>query len=115
GERRCSASLGLRQVRPQATRTAAAPPSGSCSSSLSRMTRQLWAPWRLEYIQQADEQEGCVFCRAAAGGDDEGLVVGRGARAFAMLNKLPYSSGHLMVAPYRHVSDLAQPADVEAQ
>ena len=78
------------------------------------MTRQLWAPWRLEYIQQADEQEGCVFCRAAAGGDEEGLVVGRGARAFAMLNKFPYSSGHLMVAPYRHVSDFAELSDEEA-
>ncbi len=78
------------------------------------MTRQLWAPWRLEYIQQADEQEGCIFCRAAAADDEEGLVVGRGARTFAMLNKFPYSSGHLMVAPYRHVSDFAELSDEEA-
>jgi ATP adenylyltransferase len=78
------------------------------------VTRQLWAPWRLEYIQQADEQEGCIFCRAAAGDDQEGLVVGRGAHTFAMLNKFPYSSGHLMVAPYRHVSDFAELSDEEA-
>ena len=78
------------------------------------MTRQLWALWRLEYIQQADEQEGCIFCRAAAADDEEGLVVGRGARTFAMLNKFPYSSGHLMVAPYRHVSDFAELSDEEA-
>jgi ATP adenylyltransferase len=78
------------------------------------VTRQLWAPWRLEYIQQADEQEGCIFCRAAAADDEEGLVVGRGARTFAMLNKFPYSSGHLMVAPYRHVSDFAELSDEEA-
>ena len=40
--------------------------------------KQLWAPWRLEYIQQADEQDGCVFCRAAEGADEETLVVHRG-------------------------------------
>ena len=72
------------------------------------MTKQLWAPWRLEYIAGADEQEGCVFCRAAAAGDEEGLVVARGEHAFVMLNKFPYSSGHLMVAPYRHVADFVE-------
>jgi ATP adenylyltransferase len=77
------------------------------------VTRQLWAPWRLEYIQQADEQEGCVFCRAAAGGDEEGYILRRGRLAFAMLNKFPYSSGHLMVAPYRHTDDFPSLDDDE--
>ncbi len=64
---------------------------------------RLWAPWRLEYVQNADKQNGCVFCTAAASDDDEGqLVVQRGERAFVLLNKFPYSSGHLLVAPYRH-------------
>jgi ATP adenylyltransferase len=64
---------------------------------------RLWAPWRLEYVQSADMQDGCVFCKAAASDDDEGqLVVHRGERAFVLLNKFPYSSGHLLVAPYRH-------------
>jgi ATP adenylyltransferase len=72
------------------------------------MTRQLWAPWRLEYIQSADEDDGCVFCRAAAGSDEEGLVVHRGERAFALLNKFPYASGHFMVAPLRHAGDFAE-------
>ena len=67
------------------------------------MTRQLWAPWRLEYVQGADEQDGCIFCIAAAGDDEERLVVHRGARAFVLLNLFPYSSGHLMIAPNRHV------------
>ena len=63
----------------------------------------LWAPWRLEYVQHADEQDGCVFCRAAAQPEDEPeLVVHRGELAFVLLNKFPYASGHLMVAPYRH-------------
>jgi len=78
------------------------------------VTKQLWAPWRLEYIESADEQTGCVFCLAADGDDEERLVVRRGERAFVLLNKFPYSSGHLMVAPYRHVGDLAALDDAEA-
>jgi ATP adenylyltransferase len=56
----------------------------------------------MEYIQGADEQEGCIFCRARDGADDESLVVRRGERAFVVLNRYPYASGHLMVAPNRH-------------
>jgi ATP adenylyltransferase len=78
------------------------------------VTKQLWAPWRLEYIRQADEQEGCVFCRAAEGPDEETLVVRRGEAAFVLLNRFPYSSGHLMVAPYRHAGDFAGLTDAEA-
>jgi ATP adenylyltransferase len=78
------------------------------------VTKQLWAPWRLEYIKGADEQPGCVFCDAAAGHDEERLVVRRGERAFVLLNKFPYSSGHLMVAPFRHVGDFAELEDDEA-
>jgi ATP adenylyltransferase len=75
---------------------------------------QLWAPWRLEYIQSADEQEGCVFCRAHGLDDEEGLVVHRGERAFVVLNKYPYASGHLMVAPSRHVGAIGELKDEEA-
>ena len=78
------------------------------------MTKQLWAPWRLEYVQSADDQPGCVFCLAAEGDDEERLVVHRGERAFVLLNKFPYSSGHLMLAPYRHLGELAALADDEA-
>ncbi len=78
------------------------------------MTKPLWAPWRLEYIQQADELDGCVFCLARGGDDREMLVVRRGAHAFALLNKFPYASGHLMVAPYRHLGDFAELSDEEA-
>ena len=78
------------------------------------MTKQLWAPWRLEYIKQADEQPGCVFCDAAVGDDEERLLVHRGKDAFVLLNKFPYSSGHLMVAPSRHVGDFAELSGDEA-
>ncbi|MFN2628339.1 MAG: HIT domain-containing protein [Gaiellaceae bacterium] len=73
------------------------------------MTKQLWAPWRLEYIQTADELPDCFLCAAAAGGDDDEklLVVSRGQRALVLLNKYPYASGHLIVAPHRHTGDFS--------
>jgi ATP adenylyltransferase len=80
------------------------------------MTQPLWAPWRLEYIQQAGEAPGCVFCDEAAGSIDPAvsLLVHRGDEAVVLLNKYPYSSGHLMVAPRRHLGELAELADAEA-
>ena len=78
------------------------------------MVKQLWAPWRLEYIREADEQPGCVFCLAAEGADDDRLVVHRGTAAFVLLNKYPYASGHFMVAPFRHVGDFGELTDDEA-
>jgi ATP adenylyltransferase len=69
---------------------------------------RLWAPWRLEYIQSADEQEGCVFCLARDGDDRERLVVHRGQHALVVLNKYPYASGHLMVAPNRHEGEFGE-------
>ena len=76
---------------------------------------RLWAPWRLEYVQSADKQDGCIFCRAAESEDDEEqLVVHRGERAFVLLNKFPYASGHLLVAPYRHGLNFGDLDDDEA-
>jgi ATP adenylyltransferase len=78
------------------------------------VTKPLWAPWRLEYIEQADEQTGCIFCDAFAGPDTAGLVVRRGDHTFVLLNRFPYASGHLMVAPIRHVGDFGELDDAEA-
>ncbi len=74
----------------------------------------LWAGWRHEYVASATEAErigdaeGCVFCRLAHSGEpDAGNgIVWRGPLAFAVLNAYPYSSGHLLVLPVRHVADL---------
>jgi ATP adenylyltransferase len=77
------------------------------------MVKQLWAPWRLEYVSRADEQDGCLFCRAAEGDDEEGLIVHRGREAFVLLNRFPYASGHLMVAPYRHSGDFSELTEEE--
>jgi ATP adenylyltransferase len=63
----------------------------------------LWSPWRMKYIQQGVQPDGCIFCTAAQqGADDEYFVVARAKRAFVILNRYPYTSGHLMVVPYVH-------------
>jgi ATP adenylyltransferase len=70
---------------------------------------RLWAPWRLAYVQEAGAAAGCVFCAEAAaelGGSS--LVVHRGETAIVLLNKYPYASGHLMVAPVRHTPSLGE-------
>ena len=66
---------------------------------------RLWAPWRLQYIkgEKADE---CIFCTKPALDDESGLIVRRGEHCFVMLNAFPYTSGHVMVAPYEHTADL---------
>jgi ATP adenylyltransferase len=71
--------------------------------------KPLWAPWRLEYIQQADELDRCIFCEP-----EEELVVARSERGLVLLNKFPYASGHLMVAPTRHTGDFGSLDDAEA-
>jgi ATP adenylyltransferase len=78
------------------------------------MNDPLWAPWRLEYVSNADDQQGCVFCVAASTPDEQSFVVHRGELAFVLLNRFPYSSGHLMVAPLRHVGDFTQLSSKEA-
>jgi ATP adenylyltransferase len=74
---------------------------------------RLWAPWRLEYISAADDQSGCVFCAAVDGDDEERLVVHRSRAAIVLLNKFPYASGHVMVAPQRHVGEFGELTDEE--
>jgi ATP adenylyltransferase len=79
------------------------------------VTRPIWAPWRLEYIGEAGTQDGCVFCDEASGAlGGESLTVHRGDRAFVLLNKFPYSSGHVMVATLRHVGELDALTTAEA-
>jgi ATP adenylyltransferase len=62
----------------------------------------LFAPWRYEYLV-SDKKAECIFCEAAASPDDErSLVVFRGKRVFVLLNRYPYTNGHVMVAPLSH-------------
>lgn len=67
--------------------------------------KRIWAPWRLEYLQSPDD-EHCVFCLDSDTDNDVSrLVLARGAHGFVIMNRYPYSSGHLLVAPYRHLAD----------
>jgi ATP adenylyltransferase len=74
----------------------------------------LWTPWRYQYITTSDRPCGCVFCAAAQNPDDhETLVVHRGVSNFVILNRFPYTSGHVMVVPVRHVATLEDLSDDE--
>jgi ATP adenylyltransferase len=73
----------------------------------------LWTPWRYQYVTKAAEAGECVFCAAAAdtAHDRERLVVHRAARNLVMLNRFPYTSGHVMVVPYEHAARLEDLVD----
>lgn len=74
--------------------------------------KHLWAPWRQEYILA--EKKGCIFCRAISDTQDEkNLILYRGKGCFVILNKYPYNSGHLMIAPNKHKCDLRELAQEE--
>ncbi|TDD43544.1 HIT domain-containing protein [Nonomuraea terrae] len=73
--------------------------------------QRLWTPHRMAYIKGENKPtgsgpgEGCPFDVIPTMSDEDGLIVARGASVYAVLNLYPYNSGHLMVVPYRHVSD----------
>ncbi len=69
--------------------------------------KQLWAPWRIRYIQAAKHDEGCFLCENPQKPDDKAnLVLYRGLKSCIIMNSFPYNAGHLMVAPLRHVANL---------
>jgi len=68
----------------------------------------LWSPWRFQYVSQGEQPAGCIFCQKVAEQRDEAnWILHRGLHCYALLNLYPYSTGHLMVAPYAHVAALA--------
>jgi ATP adenylyltransferase len=76
----------------------------------------LWTPWRSAYMQKKNDKSRCIFCDALASSEDEeNLVLYRGKSTFVILNRYPYTSGHLMIAPHVHVSRLAQIGEETAE
>lgn len=69
----------------------------------------LWSPWRYRYVSQAVPNQACIFCqKARQGSDEENLVVHRGRTGYVLLNLYPYTTGHVMVAPYQHAATLEE-------
>jgi ATP adenylyltransferase len=67
----------------------------------------LWTPWRYQYVTNTGEPRTCIFCAVARSQDDKAdLVVHRALRNFVILNRFPYTSGHIMIVPYDHVATL---------
>jgi len=82
-----------------------------------RQAAPIWAPWRIEYIRQAQRDQSCFLCgleRPPPADAVDDLVILRGKTCFLILNRYPYNSGHLMAAPYRHVADPAALTRTEA-
>ena len=71
----------------------------------------LWSPWRYQYVSKGSKESGCIFCQALQRNDDtQALIVHRGQHNFIILNRYPYTTGHVMVAPFEHVGELARVA-----
>ena len=74
----------------------------------------LFAPWRFKYVASVDKGERrCIFCEALRRSDDEALILARGRHTFVIMNLYPYNTGHVMVAPIRHVASVEDLTDEE--
>jgi ATP adenylyltransferase len=72
----------------------------------------LWSPWRYQYVSQKLPDKGCIFCiKMQQSNDEENLILYRGLNNYILLNLYPYTSGHLMIAPYKHIGDLGSADD----
>jgi len=71
--------------------------------------QHIWSPWRMEYLENHERENGCIFCKAQAVSDGpENLIAYRGNLGYVILNRFPYTSGHLMVAPFAHLASLEE-------
>lgn len=70
--------------------------------------KRLWAPWRMAYIMD-EKLQGCIFCEKPQEQDDVGnYILYRGRSTFVIMNRYPYTNGHLLITPYRHVDCLSK-------
>ena len=68
---------------------------------------RLWNPWRYQYVSKENRPDGCIFCALPREDrDEENLIVYRGQSNYIILNRYPYTTGHLMVVPYHHTNSL---------
>lgn len=75
---------------------------------------QVFAPWRIEWVEREGETDGCAFCRLPErDANRESRIVARSEHAFCLLNNYPYNPGHVMVIPYRHTGEYESLDDAE--
>ncbi|OGV50316.1 MAG: HIT family hydrolase [Lentisphaerae bacterium GWF2_44_16] len=76
---------------------------------MDSVKRPLWAPWRIDFLR-AKKDKKCFLCgqEKATDSEEEKIIIARGRTVFALLNRYPYNSGHLMIAPYRHTGDISE-------
>lgn len=76
---------------------------------------KLWAPWRGEFVSGLSNENGCFLCSIGAKPckDAENFVIARRDNVYALLNRFPYNTGHLLVATYRHVGEFSELTDAE--
>lgn len=77
--------------------------------------KNLWAPWRINYIRNLDKGDDCFICEAhkTPSDDDKNFVLWRTDKSIVILNRFPYNNGHLLIAPIRHIPDLQMSSDEE--
>ena len=74
---------------------------------------QIWAPWRIEYIEM-EKPKGCILCdKPKENNDALNYILYRGDKNFVIMNTYPYNPGHLLIAPYRHIANLEELNDEE--
>jgi ATP adenylyltransferase len=65
--------------------------------------KRIWSPWRSQFVQSKKKPSGCIFCNALKKKDDvENLIIARSELAFVILNRYPYTTGHVMIVPFQH-------------
>ena len=77
--------------------------------------KQLWAPWRMEYVK-SEKSDECIFCSLPKANEDtKNYILHRGQSAFIIMNIFPYNSAHVMVSPFRHIGCLTAQNDDESK
>ncbi|HTS62605.1 MAG TPA: HIT domain-containing protein [Candidatus Acidoferrales bacterium] len=71
----------------------------------------LWTPWRYSYITSPEAKADCIFCKAARADDRASLIVHRARRNFVILNRYPYTNGHVMIVPFEHAATMGAVAE----
>lgn len=73
------------------------------------MFKYIYAPWRLTYIKELlNKRRGCIFCEALKREDKNSFILYRGKKNFVIMNLYPYTPGHIMIAPFRHIQNFEE-------